>query len=100
MIFGMPIGSRRMPAVASEVPPEPPAEMTPPMSRWRTIQRSNAVAIASTALPAIAGKDARSRRADGALATSCGVTSVLDGLPDVERSTVRVRMPRSRRGRG
>ena len=43
--------ARRMPAVASEVPPEPPAEMMPPMSRWRTIQRAKASAIASTDWP-------------------------------------------------
>ena len=51
MIFGMPSGRRRIPAVASEVPPEPPAEMTPPMPRSRSIQRAKASAMAATDLP-------------------------------------------------
>ena len=88
-----------MPAVASDVPPEPPAEMIPPTSRWRTIQRSKANAIACTDAPRSPGKTAAAPRGC-ALATSCGVTSVLDGFPEVERSIVRVRMPRSRSGRG
>ena len=68
MILGMPSGSRRMPAVASEVPPEPPAEMMPPMPRSRSIQRAKASAIAVTDCAAIAGKDraraARMHRGD------------------------------------
>ena len=46
-----------MPAVASDVPPEPPAEITPPIPRSRSIQRPNASAIAVTDCAAIAGKD-------------------------------------------
>jgi len=48
MILGMPTGSLRMPAVASDVPPEPPAEITPPTPRSRSIQRAKASAIAVT----------------------------------------------------
>ena len=51
IIFGIPIGSLRIPAVASVVPPEPPAEIIPPISRRVDIKRSNAIAIADTALP-------------------------------------------------
>ena len=69
-----------------------PADMTPPMSRWRTIQRAKAAAIASTALPRSPEKTALAPRG-WALATSCGLTSVLDGLPEVERSTVTTRRP-------
>ena len=63
MILGTPTGRRRMPAVASEVPPDPPAEMMPPTPRSRSIQRANASAMAPTACAAVAGKDrARSAR--------------------------------------
>ena len=37
MSLGTPMGSMRMPAVASVVPPEPPAEMMPPRSRRVTM---------------------------------------------------------------
>ena len=77
------------------VPPEPPAEMTPPMSRWRPIQASKASAMAADGLAAVDRRTPRPAPRGWALATSCGVTSALDGLPEVDRSTVRV----ARRGR-
>ena len=49
--LGQPIGSARMPCVAIEVPPEPPAEMMPPRSRRVAMKASNASAIAAVALP-------------------------------------------------
>jgi hypothetical protein len=49
--FGTPIGSARMPDVASAVPPLPPAPITPPTSRRDRRKRTNAVAIAAIALP-------------------------------------------------
>ena len=51
MILGTPSGRRRIPAVARLVPPEPPAEMTPPIPRSRSIQRAKASAIAVTEAP-------------------------------------------------
>ena len=50
----MPTGSTRMPAVASVVPPEPPAEMMPPMRGSRSIQRAKASAMAATDCAAVA----------------------------------------------
>jgi len=60
MIFGMPMGSARMAGVASAVPPEPPAEITPPTSRRPARKRSKAMAIAVTALPRSPVRTARS----------------------------------------
>ena len=54
-----------MPAVASEVPPEPPAEMMPPMSRWRPIQASKASAMAADGLAAVIAEHGALARADG-----------------------------------
>jgi hypothetical protein len=51
MIFGTPTGNRCMAGVASDVPPEPPAEMIPARSRRVTMKRSKASAIARIALP-------------------------------------------------
>ncbi len=96
MIFGMPTGRRRMPAVASDVPPEPPAEMMPPMPRSRSIQRANASAMAPTAAPRSPEKTALDP--PGCIAATCiGVTSARDILPEVERSTVRTWMFKARR---
>ena len=91
MILGMPSGSRRMPAVASEVPPEPPAEMTPPIPRSRSIQRPKASAMAVTESPRSPEKTALEPL--GCIAATCiGVTSAREILPEVERSTVRTGM--------
>ena len=81
-----------MPAVASEVPPEPPAEITPPIPRSRSIQREKASAMAATEAPRSPLKTAA--EPFGCIAaTWFGVTSARDGLPEVERSTVRVGTP-------
>ena len=58
MTLGMPTGSARMPAVASVVPPEPPAAMMPPTRGSRAIQRANASAIAATERPRSSEKTA------------------------------------------
>ena len=86
--FGMPTGSTRMPAVASVVPPEPPAEMTPPMRGSRSIQRAKASAIAATEPPRSSDMTADAPRACMP-ATCMAGTSALDGFPEVDRSTVR-----------
>ena len=95
MILGMPTGSLRMPAVASDVPPDPPAEMTPPMPRSRSIQRAKASAMAVTDWPRSVPNTAVAppRCMD---ATCMGLTSAFDGLPEVERSTVFTGMPSAR----
>ena len=51
MTFGTPMGRRRMAAVASAVPPDPPAEMMPPRSRRVPMKRSKALPISTTAEP-------------------------------------------------
>ena len=92
MTFGMPTGSARMPAVANVVPPEPPAEMTPPIRGSRATQRANASAMAATEWPR-SDENTADVPPGCMLATCSGVTSAVDGLPDVDRSTVRVGMP-------
>lgn len=93
MSLGTPIGSARMPCVAIEVPPEPPAEIRPPRSRRVRRKASKARPMAAVALP-------RSplNTADSPLgwwrATSRGCTLAVEGLPEVERSTVTTRRPR------
>src|SRR3546814_21038849 len=47
--LGRPTGRRRIAGVTSAVPPEPAAEMMPPIPCWRTIQASTADAMARTA---------------------------------------------------
>ena len=54
--FGTPMGSRRMPAVASAVPPDPPAEMMPPRSRRVAMKRSKALRHLHHRGTAIAGE--------------------------------------------
>ena len=49
--FGQPTGSARMPWHAIEVPPDPPAEMTPPRSRRVRTKTSKASAMAAVATP-------------------------------------------------
>ena len=49
--FGTPTGNLRIAWVASAVPPEPPAEISPPISRRRVTKCSKATAIAATAEP-------------------------------------------------
>jgi len=56
--LGKPIGRRRIAGVASAVPPEPAAEMIPPIPRWRAIQFSKASAMARTAVPRSESKTA------------------------------------------
>ncbi len=91
MILGTPSDRRRMPAVASDVPPEPPADMTPPIPRSRSIQREKASAIALMDSPRSPEKTAPAPR--GCIAATCiGATSARDIVPDVERSTVRTGM--------
>ena len=92
----MPTGRHRIPAVPSTVPPEPPAEMIPPISRWRLIQLSKATAMAATDFPRSPAKTVPAPRG-WALATSLGETSALDGLPEVDTSTVRVCTPTERK---
>ena len=66
--------------------------MTPPMPRSRSIQRAKASAIAATEAPRSPLKTAA--EPFGCIAATCpGVTSARDGLPEVERSTVRVGTP-------
>ena len=88
----MPTGKARIPAVASVVPPEPPAEMMPPIRGSRATQRANASAMAVTDWPRSLEKTA-DVPPGCMLATCSGVTSAVDDLSDVERSTVRVGMP-------
>ena len=92
MILGMPTGSFRMPAVANVVPPDPPAEIMPPMPRSRSIQRPKASAMAATDWPRspLNTADEPPRCME---ATCMGLTSALDGVPEVERSTVFTGMP-------
>ena len=49
--LGTPIGSARIAGATNELPPEPPAEMSPPTRSCRLIQFSNASAIAVIAAP-------------------------------------------------
>jgi hypothetical protein len=90
--FGQPMGSARMAGVASEVPPEPPALMTPPRSRRVSTKRSKAIAMAVTALPRSPLKTAASP-CGWWRATSRGWMLAGLVLPLVERSTVTTRRP-------
>src|ERR1700682_5092845 len=88
-------GAAPAPRAASWAPPPPPAEMMPPMSRSRSIQRANASAMAPTACPRSPEKTAFDP--PGCMEATCnGDTSAREILPDVERSTVRTWMPTSR----
>ena len=62
MTLGTPMGRRRIAGVASAVPPEPPAEMSPPTSRRRAMKCSKATAISATAEPRSPVNTARSPR--------------------------------------
>ncbi len=92
MTFGTPTGSARIAAVASDVPPEPPAEMTPARSRRVSTKRSRASAIALTADPRSPVNTARAP-CGWCRATSPGPTSAGDGRCVVATSTVIARMP-------
>ena len=92
MTFGMPIGNRRIACVASAVPPEPPAEISPPRSRRPATKCSKASAISLTAEPRSPVNTARSPFGWWR-ATSRGWIIADEGLPDVARSTVTVRRP-------
>jgi hypothetical protein len=81
-----------MARVASAVPPEPPAEISPPRSRRVARNRSKAAAISVTAEPRSPVNTARSPPGWWR-ATSRGGTEAGDGAPEVERSTVTVRRP-------
>ena len=92
MTLGIPIGSRRIACVASAVPPEPPAEISPPRSRRWATKFSKATPISLTAEPRSPVNTARSPFG-WCRATSRGWMLADDGLPEVARSTVTVRRP-------
>ena len=92
MTLGTPMGRRRMAAVASEVPPDPPAEISPPTSRRFSMKWAKATAICDTAEPRSSVNTARSPPGWWR-ATSRGCTVADDGRPEVARSTVTVRRP-------
>ncbi len=92
MIFGTPTGSARIPAVAIDVPPDPPADNTPPIPRCVSIQRANASAIALTDAPRSWDITAESPRGC-MIATWFAGMSARAGLPEVDRSTVRTGNP-------
>ena len=73
-----------------DVAPEPPAEIMPAMPLWRDTQASKASAIAATEAPRSPLNTPDDPR--GWLsAISSGATSAAECLPEVERSTRRVR---------
>ena len=85
-------GGRYDVGLVMAMPPDPPAEITPPIPRSRSIHREKASAIAATEAPRSLLKTAA--EPFGCIAaTWLGVTSARDGLPEVERSTVRVGTP-------
>jgi hypothetical protein len=90
--FGQPIGSARMPAVASEVPPEPPALMMPPRSRRVRTNCSKACAMAVTARPRSPLNTAASPP-DGGAPLRAGARWRATACPLVDRSTVTTRKP-------
>ena len=87
--MGRPMGRRRMAGVASAVPPEPPAEISPPMSRREPMKRSKASAMAATAAPRSPLKTAVAPLGWNR-ATSAGPISAGEGFWLVLRSTVTV----------
>jgi hypothetical protein len=90
--LGTPIGSARMAGATKELPPDPPAEITPLTGSCRRIHASKACAIAVIAAPRSPVKTALGPPRKYA-ATWCGGTSAGDGLPDVDRSTKSTRTP-------
>src|ERR1700723_2144742 len=84
--LGTPIGSARIAGATSEDPPDPPAEISPPIRSWRLIQASNASAIAVMAAPRSPVKTALGPPRKYA-AMWCGGTSAGDGPPEGDRST-------------
>src|SRR5271170_5407284 len=90
--FGTPIGSARIAGATSEEPPDPPAEIRPPIGSWRRTQASNASAMAVIAPPRSPVNTALGPPRKYA-ATWCGGTSAGDGPPEVDRSTKSTRTP-------
>ena len=90
--LGRPMGRRRMAGVASAVPPEPPAEISPPMSRREPMKRSKASAMAATDAPRSPLKTAVAPLGWNR-ATSAGPISAGEGFWLVLRSTVTVPSP-------
>lgn len=92
MTFAIPTGSARMPAVAIEVPPDRPADSTPPSPRSRAIQTAKASAIPVTDAPRSPDNTWLMPRG-WQLAIWLAGMSARAGLPEVDRSTILTLIP-------